>query len=278
MQFKNILVPVDFSNCSIVALRVAIGLAKLTRSKLHLVNAVHIHAPQPDLIGGSLMESIISDYESQVKESYEELEKEVVELNDVPHENDRFLAYLTDAIYAEVENKKIDLIVMGTRENHESIEHLTGTNASDVIEMASCPVLVIPENVKSFQPKNIGFASDLNTLKDFKKLGLIQHIAKLYDANVLVFHITDEPEKITSKHQQNIEKTKNALGDIECSVRTVESRSVVDGINEFAVKHSLDLLVMMPRKSNLFTRLFRKSITKRLAIDSKIPLLTFQDS
>jgi len=278
MQFKNILVPVDFSKCSILALKVAIGIAKLTQSKLHLVNAVHIHAPQPDLIGGSLMESVISDYESQVKESYAELEKEVVELKDVPHENDQFLAYLTDAIFAEVENKKIDMIIMGTRENHETIEHLTGTNTSDVIEMASCPVLVIPENVKTFQPKIIGFASDLNTLKDFKKLSLIQQFANLYQASVMVFHISDEPEKLTAKHQQIIEKTKAALGDIECSVRTVESKSVIDGINEFALKHSLDLLVMMPRKYNLFTRLFRKSITKRLAIDSKIPLLTFQDS
>lgn len=278
MEVKNILVPVDFSACSKNALKVAIDMAKKSGAKLHLLNAVHINAPHPELVGGGLMEGIIADYESQIKDSFDALEKEIVELKDVPHENDRFLSYLTDAIYAETEAKKIDLIVMGTRGNHDSIEHLTGTNASDVIELAPCPVLVIPEDYKNFNPTKIGFASDFNNIKDLKKLSAISYFAQTYDAEVLVFHVTDDFSKIQHTQQDLIGKIRGMIVARDVSVRTVEAESTIAGISDFIKKHELDLLSMMPRKHNLFVRLFRKSVTKSLAIDCEIPLLTFHES
>ena len=84
MEVKNILVPIDFSKCSKNALKTAIKLAKVNEAKIHLVNAIHVHTPHPDLSGGSLLESIISDYENQVKQSFEELESEIIELQDIP--------------------------------------------------------------------------------------------------------------------------------------------------------------------------------------------------
>ncbi len=70
MKIKNILVPIDFSECSKNALKIAIGLAKDFGAKIHMVNAVHVHHPHPDFIGGSLMDSIMADYENQVKREF----------------------------------------------------------------------------------------------------------------------------------------------------------------------------------------------------------------
>lgn len=277
MKIKNILVPVDFSNCSKNALRIAIAMAKDFDAKIHMVNAVHVHTPHPDLVGGSLVDSIILDYENQVKDSFNELESEIIELKDVPHEADRFISYLTDAIYTESENKDIDLIIMGTRAEHDKIEHLIGTRSTDIIESSNVPVIVIPENVKSFAPKQIGFAFDLTEIKNIHKLQLISDFAGHYDAEIMIFSIVDDPEKMTGENHRQIEELCKRFKHNKCSARTVKSDSVTKGIVDFAKSHELDLLAMIPRKHSFFQKLFKKSVTKNIAIDIHIPLLSFRE-
>jgi nucleotide-binding universal stress UspA family protein len=277
MKIKNILVPIDFSECSKNALKIAISLAKDFGAKIHMVNAVHVHHPHPDFIGGSLMDSIMADYENQVKESFEELESEIIELNDVPHEADRFISYLTDAIYSESERKNIDLIVMGTRAHHDKIEHLIGTRATDIIESSKVPVIVIPENVKTFKLKKIGFASDLSEVKNFEKLKLIGTLARHFDASVLIFSIVEDPEKLTAMDQKLMREISERFKDVNCSARTVQADSIKEGIVKFAAFHELDLLAMIPRHRSFFERIFRSSVTKNIAIDADIPLLSFHE-
>lgn len=277
MKIKNILVPIDFSECSKNALRIAIELAKKFDAKIHMVNAVHINHPHPDFIGGSLIDSIMIDYENQVQDSFKELESEVIELKDVPHEADRFISYLTDAIYTESEQKKIDLIVMGTRGEHDKIEHLIGTRSTDIIETSKVPVIVIPEQVKTFAPQKIGFATDLTEVKNFEKLKLISQFAALFNASIMVFSIVDNPDKLTAKDHKSLKEIADRFKDHNCSARTVHSDSIVDGIKSFLKTHQLDMLVMIPKKHSFFEKLFRKSVTKNIAIDIDIPLLSFHE-
>ncbi len=277
MNIKNILVPIDFSTCSKNALKSAIKLAKSFDAKIHMVNAVHVHHPHPDFVGGSLIDSIMMDYESQVKESFEELESEIIELKEVPHEADRFISYLTDAIYSESEQKNIDLIVMGTRAEHDSIEHLIGTRATDIIETSKVPVIVIPENVHDFNPKKIGFASDLSEIKNTKRLDLIGMIAAMFDAKIYVFSIVDDPDKLSAQDQKLLKDIAARFKEHECSARTVQADSITRGIVDFSKSHDLDMLAMIPREYSFFQKLFRKSVTKNIAIDIDIPLLSFHE-
>lgn len=277
MKIDNILVPIDFSSCSKNALKIAIDLAKKFEAKIHMINAVHIHQPHPDFMGGSLVDSIMVDYENQVKESFKELESEMIELADVPHESEQFISYLTDAIFLESEQKNIDLIVMGTRANHDRLEHLIGTRATDIIETSSVPVLVIPETVTTFNPKNIGFASDRKEVRNHHKMHLIEKIAQSYDASILAFSIVGNPNDLTRDESHHLREINDIFKDVDCSTRTVESNSITKGIKDFANAHSLDMLAMVPRQHSFFERLFKSSITKNIAIDIDIPLLTFHE-
>ena len=167
MEINHILVPIDFSESSKNALRSAIKVAKRAKAKITLVNAVHIHTPLPYLKAGSLMDQFVSDYEESVQESFHELESEVIELKDVPHEEDSFVSYLVDAIYSETNSKNIDLIIMGTRSEHTVGERLLGSNSIDIIKTSDVPVIVIPERYHDFTPSKIGFASDFLKVQDY---------------------------------------------------------------------------------------------------------------
>jgi len=275
MKIQHILVPIDFSESSKNALKSAIRIAKKSGARITLVNAVHVHTPLPHLKGGKLVEAVLADYEYQVREAFHELESEIVELKDVPHDEDRFIAYLTDAIYTETQTRAIDLIVMGSRSEHTLGERLLGSNATEIIRTSTVPVLVIPENCTGFEPQRIGFASDFMKMQDYGSFKILTALATLFNAELMIFHIADT---IDEEKQAQINRIKKNLEPLEkFSIRIVAADSAVKGIVEFTHSHQLDILALMPRRHNLFERLFVTSVTKAIAIDIDIPLLTFQE-
>ncbi len=276
MEIKNIVVPVDFSQCSKNALQAAIKIAKLSGAKIHMVNAVHVHSPHPDISGG-IIEEIVADYEEEIKRSFQELESEVIELQEVPHEADRFIAYLTDAIYTEVKTKDIDLIVMGTRAKHETMEHLLGTRATDIIETAEVPVLVIPEEYTKFDPHTFGFACEYDHDIHLQDFSMLKTLCDLFNAELLIFSVSEDVTELTLQDQKVIEKLRKAFEPVNASVRTIEAKSVTEGITQFANTHKVDVLAIIPKRRNFFERLFKKSITKSLAIDTGFPMLVFRE-
>lgn len=276
-MIRNILVPVDFSHCSKNALRISIQIAKAFKAKIHMVNAVHVHAPHPDLAGGSIVEAIIMDYEEQVKEAFEELESDLFELKEVPHEADRFLSYLTDAVYTETKKKKIDLIIMGTRKDHTGFEQFFGTRATDVMKSATVPVMIIPEEYQNFKLERVGYAVDLEGIKNYRNLDFLNLLGKKFKTEVLAFSIVKRPEQLSSKQQSLMEEIRKRLSDCSCSVRAVEASSITDGIVEFTEKHELDMIAVTPKEYSFFTSLFRKSVSRQVVMDVKIPLLSFHE-
>ncbi len=277
MQINNILVPIDFSKCAKNALRAAIVIAKKSNAKIIMVNAVHVHSPHPEITGG-LIEEIVADYEVQVRESFKELESEIIELKDVPHEADRFIAYLTDAIYTETQNKSIDLIVMGTRSEHTEMEHLLGTRATDVIQTIPVPMLVIPETHGQFELNKAGLAIEYDSSLLFQDFNVLKLLCLAFDAELLAFNISDDPSNISVEDQKLIGKLKGYLEPTNSSVRTVEASSITEGIKGFVANHELNMLAMIPKKRNFFERLFKKSITNALAVDLDVPLLIIRES
>lgn len=274
MEIKNILVPVDFSDCSKNALKVAIDLAQKCGAKIHMVNSIHIHSPHPDISGGNLINSLLTDYEDQIQASFNELESDLIELKNIPHESDRFIAYLVDAIFSETQRKDIDLIVMGTRSDHSNIEKFVGSNTTDIIRSAKVPVLVIPESAKTFDPQKIGLASDFEGLVNFKNLEILTKLSDLYNSEILIFHVAQDPTDVTVATQKKMKELHEKFLNHKASVRTIEADTVINGVKMFTSSHKLDLLSVVPKEHNFFEKLFNKSISKTIALNPSVPLLT----
>lgn len=278
MKISNILVPVDFSDCAKNALKHAIYLAKAFNARIHMVNSVHVHHTHPDMAGGAtFIDTMVVDYESHVKESFQELESEVIELQDVPHESTQFISYLTDAIYTECRNKHIDIVVMGTHSEHGRLEGFIGTHATDVVESSEVPVLVIPEHVKELKLGKIGFAFDLSQVKNFGRLEILKEFQSVQSGEILVFSVKEDTKDISNENQKAIREVVGRLGAETVGARTIEASSITEGIQGFADAHQLDILAMVPKHRSFFERLFKKSITKRITLESKIPVLTFHE-
>ncbi len=140
--FKNILVPADGSQLSIVAGRLAVGLASATNARITLVY----------IIDDKVVSEIVSMYKkpkSQVVEEmrlkglqYLEYIAQIARLSDLETEQ----VVLTGVPYVEIEslvrNHDIDLVVMGQIKDKNSRGFLIGSTTQRVIENVRCPVLV----------------------------------------------------------------------------------------------------------------------------------------
>ena len=137
----TILVPIGFTNQSLVALQQAVIVAKHTNSELFLLSVVEMP---------TALQKIFSDYEEKQKQFKEKLRENLVELSNKYCEGVSNVKYLVSSgkIYEEIsdiaESLGSSLIVMGTDGTPKDIKKkFIGSNANKVVRLAPCPVITI---------------------------------------------------------------------------------------------------------------------------------------
>jgi len=141
-EFKKMLVPIDFSEVSIVLVPYAKYFAEKLQVKIHLLYVVR----SLDYFGGFYVpHTSIKKFEEEIIKGAEKRMKDFVE----EHFKDfqvKFHVLIGDAAteilnFAEKEN--IDLILMGTHGRKGLDKIIFGSVAERVVKGASCPVLTI---------------------------------------------------------------------------------------------------------------------------------------
>ncbi|MEI9892550.1 MAG: universal stress protein [Chthoniobacter sp.] len=146
MHLANILVPLDFSDMSLKALRYAVPFAKQFHAKLTLVHVVEPLAYTPELPFPPAMPPF------QAKEIEKALE-EVRDANvppEVPVEVVAGHDFPADAVVQIARERKADLIITATH-GRTGLKHLVlGSTAERIVRLAPCPVLVVREREHDF--------------------------------------------------------------------------------------------------------------------------------
>jgi nucleotide-binding universal stress UspA family protein len=143
--FQNILVPVDFSDTSDEAWRVACDLARTSGSFLHLLHV----APDP-LSQAWAVETVALDYSGMTRQWIEEAEAKLAAIQPGPGiEPARVTRVVASGaaypgIMEYANRHAADLIVMGTHGYGPVMHLLLGSVAERVVRHASCPVLTVP--------------------------------------------------------------------------------------------------------------------------------------
>ena len=143
-DFKNIIVPVDFSKLSYSALEYAKDLAEMRDATIHLIYVLDNNLPF-----GSKRDTEFSQ-EELMKSIEEKAEKDLKEIaNEIKEESSiRVVEILRKGIdFEEIINysKEVagDMIVIATHGRTGIFHTLLGSVAEKVIRYAKCPVLVI---------------------------------------------------------------------------------------------------------------------------------------
>jgi len=153
-DIKRILVPIDFSDYSINALKYAIGFAKNFDAEILLTYVVEPFVYAADF---TMSQAAIPDVDSDTRErAYNELKKLVVE--EIHEELPSEIIIRNGKPFMEINDlateQNVDLIIIATH-GHTGVEHLLfGSTAEKVVRKAPCPVLTLREPIKGFKYKN----------------------------------------------------------------------------------------------------------------------------
>lgn len=168
-----------------------------------------------------------------------------------------------------------DMIVMGTRGEHNALEKFFGSITTGVLEWAHCPVWVIPEEASYNSIDIATYATDLRDADPYH----IWKASQLLDPFHPIMHCIHV--------SNNGQSGQMDLNDIETFFATnaptlqinfhqLAGKSVAESLAEFSDTHDVDVIVMYAPHHTFLERIFYTSQTKRLALNSRIPLLFYK--
>lgn len=270
---KTILVPTDFSHAAGNAAEYAVSLAKKMNARVLLFHVYHLYAPISTDAPAMVMNpvQIQKENEDRLKTEVKHLQKERdVEIN--------YLAKMGMAVDEILEEEKYaDLIVMGMRGAGKLSEAFIGSITTTTLRRSKTPVLVIPDGAKYKDPEKIVFACDYDPRIDAQTLDILKKFMRTFANKIYVLNVKRKKETVTV--EKDIGRSlKGELNNAEHVYYFSDKDDLVEGINEFAEEHDADMVAIIPHRYGLMEGLFHKSISKKMAFHTHVPLLALPDN
>jgi nucleotide-binding universal stress UspA family protein len=149
IKLTNILVPVDFSDCSDAAVKYGYALADAFGATLHLLNVVQDPYTLPWAAEGfaAPIGDLLADWEAQAKRRLAETVPTTATARTVVKTH---VGSPSREIVAYAVRQRIDLIVLGTHGRGPIGHMLLGSVAERVVRTAPCPVLTVRHPQREF--------------------------------------------------------------------------------------------------------------------------------
>ena len=275
-----ILVPIGFTNQSLVALQQAVIVAKHTNSELFLLSVVEMP---------TALQKIFSDYEEKQKQFKDKLRENLVALSNKYCEGVSNVKCLVSSgkIYEEItdvaESVGASLIVMGTDGTPKDIKKkFIGSNANKVVRSAPCPVITIKGKSISDSCDLIALPLDLNKETREKVTNAIQ-FARLFNSEIRAFSVSYTNDDETTKNKLN--RTLSQVSEfitskgIKCSTELVEissSTSFSGSIVKYTEDIDADLIMIMTKGEENLDLNFLGSNARKLINKSDIPVMSIR--
>lgn len=141
-HFKEILVPVDFSEHSTAALKAAVELARVFDSKLHLLHCYQIQPGGMSPYGIAIPSSYITEIRDVASRQLAEWQEKHVPAG-IPVDAVAVPEVPFEAIVETAKAIGADLIVMGTRGLSGFKHVMSGSVAERTVRFAPCPVMTV---------------------------------------------------------------------------------------------------------------------------------------
>lgn len=277
---KTILFPTDFSSGAFNALKYALGLSDKLKAKLILFNSFHIPAYSSQVpLDQDVEEQLLNIAEGELRKIENNA---LLEYKNLAVESVVNYGLAVDNIISLTEEKHADLIIMGTKGATGLKEVFIGSIAASVLEKSPCPVMVIPENAKFKNIDKIVFATNFRD-NDFNSIASLVKIAALFNSKIMIVHVSqvaptrDYESDLMQWYKEELKKKANI------EYKNISFHDLVGGnvdyeLEDFIEKNNVDLLALSMRKRNVLSKLFDRSLTKKMAYHSHTPLLAFHTS
>lgn len=171
MKAPRILVPVDFSPCSVAAVSAAAALARRSGAT---VSIAHVVAPrdtgyvsiEPMYLPPRIAETLYQEHLRHAERELSELADQARALAPTANVQTEIVSGEPMAEILRLGDETADLIVMGSHGHTGAVRFLLGSVAEKVSRRATCPVLVVPDQREG----HIEEQADANAVPRFEQI------------------------------------------------------------------------------------------------------------
>jgi nucleotide-binding universal stress UspA family protein len=300
MTLDNILIPTDFSACADHALNHALEVADRFGARLHILHVVN--ELDPDWYGITEAQERAVKLRDQIKtEARERLEDmRPEEGRDLEATVSLQLSFdVADTINEYVDERNVDLVVMGTH-GRQGLDRLKLGNVADkIIRHAPCPVMTVREEVPWMGDEDDLLFDDVLAPIDFSEhsyeaLRVSKFFASRYQARLHLLFVAEkrtvptfsdtglpgvgvvemDPEIVENAEEALQQLDENIDGPEVKSAYHVREGTVSTNIIDFAETQGISLIVMSTRGLTGISRFLLGSNSERIVRVAPCPVLT----
>lgn len=279
---KKILLLTDFSKIALNAIMYALELYKTDRCDFYVLNTFKTRF--------NLIEDLIppqpgeSGYDVPKNKSVNGLKhlSKLIEFHEDenPYHTFSYLSInkpLLKAVIEIVEQKDIEMVIMGTKGISDKDDSVFGSNAIEIMEkVRNCPVLVIPEKADRLLPKEIVFPTNFKASYKKRELNYLIDIAKKCNSAIRILHINNN-EEIEKELIENKKMLEEYFHGLKYSTHTLSGVSVSAGIRCFVDSRESDMITFINRKHKFFGSILTQPLVKNIGYKLKVPVLVLHD-
>ncbi len=291
VEITKILVPVDYSEHSIQACRYALKIAVKANASIKILHS--FYSPAYDLIeltgNKSTQKKLREEVTQKLITGEKEKMKEFIDLlsihpeyQNTPAENIETViipGLAKEEIQLMVTKYLPHLVVMGTRGKDTKENSILGSITEFAIKKLKCPVLAVPLDYTFIGERNISNIAYLTDFdeSDFLSIKKLMGFTNLFGLTIHCLHIggkADKWEKLKMEGLRDYFRNSYETTKVECNILNPR-KNTLQSIDTYVRDHKINILSLTTRKRNLFEKVFKPSLTKRLFYHSNIPLLVF---
>lgn len=271
-SFK-ILCPIDFSECSLNAIEYASRLGEKYQAELILFHVLNTQ----DYLKLSPLDIHAKHQDEFVREKIQNLQK-AVETESIPKGlKSCEIAFqdgeIVSSTLAFADQKKANLIVIGTEGMNELRENIIGSRASQIVQESKIDVMVIPRKVFFKTPRKLIYASDYLE-EDKLAVQKIVELAGFFDSEIDLVHVSSTHKAIDKTlHQVMIEEITPFIRYDKVNFVLKSFRDdLALGLENYLQTSKGDMLITLSKKKSFFDLIFSKNLSKKMAYFISKPL------
>lgn len=289
---EKLLIPVDFSNLSLLACRVGFELAARLGLKpviLHVYTIPYIVNTAPDTMFPSL-----DDNSNTIGEV--EAERDVQK---IAHDDMRAFRKLLEQKISEGEIKSLGyevemregtpeeaileytrltppaMVVMATRGKDRKEEELVGSVTAEVLDSCRVPVFTVPDNYRFddlSEIKKLAFFCNLEG-KDVKSMEFFMRMFNYPEVDIILVPASAKIADSDSKIKELKDYLSESYPEVRFELAPFPTKEVRTEFEEITQRLGLEMLMVPNKRSNIFARLFNPGIPHRVLFERDIPML-----
>jgi nucleotide-binding universal stress UspA family protein len=269
---KLLIVPTDFSPISDNATKYAMDMALALGAKIMLVNMYQIPISFSEV---PLVTISLDQIRKISEEKLTELKNNLTRISDnkIHVYAQSILGEVSEEVKKICEKLKPFAVIMGTRGVTGIGKFFLGSNSMSIIGKTETPVFVIPPGA-TFKPyKKIGLATDMQDVVHNMPVEEIREIITFFNADLHVLNVDYEMKHFTTYTPEESMNLDTILSGLNPIYNFIENKDIDEGLNEFAAKNNIDLLITLPKKHEILEKIFERSHTRDLIYHTTVPLM-----